>query len=130
MHTIATYPADEILPRIGTGHANIRLWAKSSVLGYSVKVSSARMECFRRNQTCVTCGITGTMFALESHTGEAPHLNFYHVMAPGRPGGQGKKILMTKDHVIPRSKGGGNSQDNLQTMCTKCNSRKGNTLPT
>jgi len=31
----------------------------------------------------------------------------------------------TKDHVIPLSKGGGNSQKNIVDACRKCNSEKG-----
>jgi 5-methylcytosine-specific restriction endonuclease McrA len=31
----------------------------------------------------------------------------------------------TKDHVIPRSKGGSNAQKNIVDACRKCNSEKG-----
>jgi 5-methylcytosine-specific restriction endonuclease McrA len=31
----------------------------------------------------------------------------------------------TKDHVIPRSKGGSNTQKNIVDACRKCNSEKG-----
>jgi 5-methylcytosine-specific restriction endonuclease McrA len=41
----------------------------------------------------------------------------------------GKFRLMTKDHIIPKSKGGANHLDNLQTMCDRCNHRKGDTMP-
>ena len=37
----------------------------------------------------------------------------------------GESILMTKDHIIPRSKGGHNHISNLQTMCAICNKNKG-----
>ena len=34
----------------------------------------------------------------------------------------------TKDHIIPRSKGGGDSQHNIVDACRKCNTEKGNLL--
>ena len=36
---------------------------------------------------------------------------------------------LTVDHVIPRSKGGGSSWDNIVASCAPCNRRKGNALP-
>ena len=36
---------------------------------------------------------------------------------------------LTLDHRIPRSRGGTNELENLQTMCFPCNNRKGNKLP-
>ncbi|MGK7918613.1 MAG: HNH endonuclease [Trichodesmium sp.] len=37
---------------------------------------------------------------------------------------------LTLDHVIPRSKGGKHSWDNVVTACEKCNATKGNRTPT
>ncbi|MHB0979023.1 MAG: HNH endonuclease [Thermoleophilia bacterium] len=37
---------------------------------------------------------------------------------------------LTLDHVIPRSRGGGTSWDNVVTSCSQCNTRKGAHLPT
>lgn len=33
---------------------------------------------------------------------------------------------LTTDHVVPRSRGGEDSWENLVTACTRCNNRKGN----
>jgi len=41
----------------------------------------------------------------------------------------GSKKELTIDHVIPRSKGGKNTWDNLVTCCQKCNLKKGNKTP-
>jgi 5-methylcytosine-specific restriction endonuclease McrA len=41
--------------------------------------------------------------------------------------GSGKKL--TLDHVIPRSKGGQHTWNNVVAACTSCNSRKGDRLP-
>ena len=40
----------------------------------------------------------------------------------------GKEVLMTKDHILPKSKGGKDEIDNYQTMCIRCNEAKGNNL--
>ncbi|NEQ95597.1 MAG: HNH endonuclease [Cyanothece sp. SIO2G6] len=36
---------------------------------------------------------------------------------------------LTLDHVIPRSRGGGDSWDNVVTACVRCNVNKGNRTP-
>ena len=37
--------------------------------------------------------------------------------------------VLTIDHVVPRSKGGKNTWENLVTACKKCNQKKGNKTP-
>ena len=36
---------------------------------------------------------------------------------------------LTRDHVVPLSRGGGNEWGNCVTACSSCNTRKGNRLP-
>jgi 5-methylcytosine-specific restriction endonuclease McrA len=41
----------------------------------------------------------------------------------------GSRANLTVDHVIPRSKGGSSSWDNIVASCAPCNRRKGDRLP-
>jgi len=41
---------------------------------------------------------------------------------------KGRQFL-TRDHILPISRGGGNTWDNVVTSCSPCNNRKGNRLP-
>ena len=51
----------------------------------------------------------------------------------GRDNGEcvycGSKKDLTLDHVVPKSRGGGNDWTNLVTSCFKCNLKKGNKTP-
>lgn len=44
-------------------------------------------------------------------------------------GRQPGRALLTMDHVVPRSRGGGFTWENIATACANCNQRKGNRLP-
>jgi len=41
----------------------------------------------------------------------------------------GSRGTLTVDHVIPRSKGGGSTWENIVASCAPCNRKKGNRLP-
>ena len=41
---------------------------------------------------------------------------------------RGRQFL-TRDHILPLSRGGGNTWANVVTSCSPCNNRKGNRLP-
>jgi 5-methylcytosine-specific restriction endonuclease McrA len=41
----------------------------------------------------------------------------------------GSRSSLTVDHVVPRSKGGTSSWENIVASCAPCNRRKGNALP-
>jgi 5-methylcytosine-specific restriction endonuclease McrA len=44
-------------------------------------------------------------------------------------GDQPGKANLTVDHVVPRSRGGEHTWDNVVTACARCNRRKGNRTP-
>jgi 5-methylcytosine-specific restriction endonuclease McrA len=92
--------------------------------GNKFKPSSSRMILFRtKGIKCVTCEISGSVFILETHDPKIkPHLNLYALNSDD------KLVLMTKDHIYPKSLGGANEQSNYQTMCTVCNSKKKNKI--
>jgi len=97
---------------------------------------------------CVECGLQGIYFALERAihriakqakgvrggytftykvmTDAEWHFNLYAMREDGVE--DGVEVLMTKDHIVPKSKGGRNEMWNYQLMCQKCNSRKGNRI--
>lgn len=98
--------------------------------GYKVRTQSLRYRTFVHNLECVECGLKGCFLALEKclndeggneghKEGHGYHLNLYALNELGQ------EVLMTKDHIRPKSKGGEDKLENLQTMCVKCNGRKG-----
>ena len=92
--------------------------------GDMIKGNSQRYQTFfTKGCRCVKCGIEGKYFVKEKHLKDISfHLNLYAIDE------NEKEILMTKDHIITKSKGGANDISNYQTMCKKCNEAKENRL--
>ncbi len=87
---------------------------------HSIRMNSQRYFIFKACPSCVSCGIVGNKFILEQNPNDkSPHFNFYAVHWDG------SMVLMTKDHINPRSHGGENIHSNYQTMCSICNNLKG-----
>jgi hypothetical protein len=105
---------DEVLPYTGATALD------EVYFGYPVKMTSLRYQTFIKNDCrCVCCGIVGTVMLLELPPWEKrPHFNLYAKR-------EGRLVQMTKDHIQPRSKGGGDHINNMQTMCHVCNELKG-----
>ena len=94
---------------------------------YSVHMDSQRYRVFAKSMVCCSCGLTGSVMRLEYSYHERghfrPHFNLYAIHPEN-----GSYVLMTKDHIIPRSKGGSDLGDNLRTMCSPCNGKKGDKI--
>lgn len=92
--------------------------------GHLIKMNSLRYQTFaKKGVQCVRCGLVGTYFAMEKskyQEGTRYHFNLYGI------DDQGNEVMLTKDHILPRSRGGSNNvEKNLQTLCTRCNMEKG-----
>lgn len=88
------------------------------------RVNSIKMELFKSKGTCcASCGLKGEYFLLEKCEGNNTyHFNLYATLP------NGSMMLFTKDHIVPKSKGGKTKINNLQTMCASCNNKKGSRL--
>lgn len=112
------YTSEEILPLVEFRNNPSR----KELDGDRINFSSLRLQTFAAKGTaCVRCGIEGEWFIKEKHhpSDKFFTLSFYAV------DGFGKEILMTKDHIIPKSKGGRDQLSNLNPMCYICNQDKG-----
>lgn len=105
------YNVDEVLPKIQEGRVNFD--------GDMIKMNSLRYHTFAKGLKC-KCGLVGQYFVKERNIAvEGYHFNLYAI------DGDGKEVLMTKDHIMPKSKGGKDSISNFETMCITCNMLKG-----
>ena len=120
-----TYTLNEVLPFVSpTGQ---RL--EKEFDGNIVKMFSLRLRTFlHHGVVCEKCGLCGHFFALERHLSTSHydkqryHFNLYGTHEDG------DEILFTKDHIIPKSKRGPDSVNNMQTLCIICNLAKGDSL--
>jgi 5-methylcytosine-specific restriction endonuclease McrA len=119
-HHLQSYEPEGILSLVGPDAKPVKV-VISGVM-HRIKVASLRLQCFKRSTRCVKCGLEGTIISADTFNSKSDrdgtHFNLYAIY-------EGKSRLMTKDHIIPSSKGGKNHLDNLQTMCDQCNCQKG-----
>jgi 5-methylcytosine-specific restriction endonuclease McrA len=116
------YKPEDVLPYIGNYR---RPYMDEDGSMWQINMGSLRYQTFARSLQCAVCGIQGTVMILERDAGKdcTPHFNLY--------ASKGKElILMTKDHICPRARGGKDHLDNMQTMCEICNGLKQDRLLT
>jgi len=88
--------------------------------GYKVYTKSLRyMTFFQKGTICTCCGREGAYFKLDVSDPKNPNCKHFNLYCEDG-------MLMTKDHIIPKSLGGTDTVTNLQPMCRECNVKKGN----
>lgn len=117
-----TYSVEHVLDKLTTKSGNNIV--RVDFDGDLIKMNSQRYKLFKyKGCTCVKCGLVGTFFAKE----KSPAENVYHFNLYGLDK-DGKEVMFTKDHILPKSKGGLDKLDNYQVMCEVCNREKGNKI--
>jgi len=114
---LAEFNIENVLPYVSREERKKEYKVEDKV--YEVRMDSSRYFVFRENLCCSACGLQGSKFCLElSPSDKNPHFNLYGLE-------NGRLILMTKDHMHPKSYGGIDIHSNYQTMCAICNNLKG-----
>jgi 5-methylcytosine-specific restriction endonuclease McrA len=125
-----TFTLDEVLPFvIKRQHKNRRTLTKErkEYNGHSVKMVTECLNLFKEKGTkCVSCGVKGIFFALEKQYNHNSHRAQFSLYGYDS---NGMEVLLTKDHIIPKAKGGKSKQSNYQVMCQKCNLEKADKMP-
>ena len=94
--------------------------------GDLIKMGSDRYYTFAKSLECEFCSIKGDRFYKERSMGKNGqpqnggfHFNLYAINK------NGEEVIMTKDHVVARARGGKDNIDNYVTCCKICNEEKG-----
>ena len=117
--SVGKYPIKEVLDNVHLDNSEATPYMTAGA--YAVSMSSDRYKNFKAHgTTCIACGLEGKYFSLERHSSQ-PNDNIYHFNLYADNG-----MMLTKDHIVPKSKGGPDRLENYQVMCESCNSRKGN----
>lgn len=92
--------------------------------GDVINIRSLRLDnFFEHGFKCVNCGIEGVHFIKEKGTlKEKWHINLYAIKEDGT------EVLMTKDHIYPKSLGGEDVIVNVRPCCSRCNGKKGSNI--
>lgn len=111
-----TFPAETVFAAMS---AKQKRMVVGEGTGISCGMVSLRMRVFHTHgPVCAKCGEKGTHFAVErplmSDDPRTWHFNLY----------SDNDVMLTFDHVMPKSKGGANTIENAQTLCYPCNQEK------
>ena len=128
MNETKCYPIDLVFTILGKENLETECYNKScksvenqiKVDGYDVYTRSLRyMTFYQKGCKCCVCGKEGTHFTLDPSGDGSDTRRHFNLRADDG-------TLMTRDHIIPKSRGGREHISNMQTMCVDCNRAKGN----
>lgn len=111
--SVGKFSIPEVLSQVGNQRATFGK--------YKVSMQAGRYWLYKNKGTnCFYCHLQGAYFSLErfSNVPESKvHFNLYALDG----------TMITRDHIIPVSRGGNSMMHNVQPLCTICNLKKSNT---
>lgn len=115
-----TIPQEELRNLINALHQLQGISKRIQIGEFSIDATSDRYENFYyHGWKCAECGLEATFAAIEKHPKDKGyHINLYGFNENGR------EIMLTRDHIYPKSLGGLNAMSNSQTLCACCNQKK------
>lgn len=132
IHAICAFDAEEMVMWLNSflwkpGPTIPGFWIHDYYVPLSRGTTFSRLQLFsRKGLDCVTCNRTGSLYILYGVPDQPKQIATLRLMAHRTDQPSGGYVEMTRDHITPRSDGGGNTIANLQPMCEKCNQAKGN----
>ena len=97
---------------------------RALIQGYTIWTDTDRYESlYVHGCKCAKCGLEASFAAIEKETSSKDK---FHINVYGTRKSDGKHIVLTKDHIYPRSMGGLDIMENYQTLCASCNCNKNN----
>ena len=126
---LQTYPVSEIFDfidaklAVGLTASDLGKFQRVSLKWYYTDAKGLRMSVrraivFHQKGVDCKCGMHGQFFALERSSDNSLHLDLYAIDDVN------DEVLMTIDHINPKSKGGLDNLDNYATLCWPCNFTK------
>lgn len=90
---------------------------RANTVSYYIKCTTT-MKVIAQNPKCAICGAKATHAILcKDEENDTYFISFYTER-------NGKLVLFTKDHIVPRANGGSDKITNLQSCCEVCNRYK------
>lgn len=81
-----------------------------------------------KGTSCVSCGLTGTHAIIWHQSKDPTQIHSDLIYLPPNFSDLTTMVMITMDHIIPKAKGGPKTIDNLQPMCSFCNTIKSDDL--
>jgi hypothetical protein len=114
---LGIFSIEEVVPHIGELYA-LFTHANGSLVKVPMRYRAYQLF-LRDGFMCRVCGTVARFAALYRYPDKTRRFRFVPELGAD-------ELMLTQDHIVPKSLGGPNDMSNLQTLCWRCNQEKGN----